>query len=38
MDVADVGRAVAFMAGLPPDTNMLTVNIMAAGMPFVGRG
>jgi NAD(P)-dependent dehydrogenase (short-subunit alcohol dehydrogenase family) len=38
MDVADVGRAVAFMAGLPPDTNMLSVNIMAAGMPFVGRG
>jgi len=38
MDVADVGRAVAFMASLPPDTNMLTVTIMSAGMPFVGRG
>ncbi|HZB43461.1 MAG TPA: SDR family oxidoreductase [Ilumatobacter sp.] len=38
MDVDDVGRAVAFMASLPPDANVLTMTVMAAGMPFVGRG
>ncbi len=38
MDVADVGRAVAYMASLPPDTNVLTMTVMANGMPFVGRG
>ena len=38
MDVADVGRAVAYMASLPPDANVLTMTVMAAGMPFVGRG
>src|SRR4029079_5646263 len=35
MDVADVGRAVAYMASLPPDANVLTMTVMAAGMPFV---
>jgi NAD(P)-dependent dehydrogenase (short-subunit alcohol dehydrogenase family) len=38
MDADDVGRAVAYMAGLPPDANVLTMTVMAAGMPFVGRG
>ena len=38
MDVADVGRAVAYMASLPPDANVLTMTVMASGMPFVGRG
>src|SRR4051812_11919967 len=38
MDVADVGRAVAYMASLPPGANVLTMTVMAAGMPFVGRG
>ncbi len=38
MDVADVGRAVAYMAGLPPDANVLTMTVMANEMPFVGRG
>ena len=38
MDVAHVGRAVAYMASLPPDANVLTMTVMANGMPFVGRG
>lgn len=38
MDVDDVGRAVAYMAGLPPDANVLTMTVMANEMPFVGRG
>ena len=38
IDAADVGRAVAYMAGLPPDANVLSMTVMAAGMPFVGRG
>ena len=38
MDVTDVGRAVAYMASLPPDANVLTMTVMASGMPFVGRG
>lgn len=38
MDAADVGRAVAYMASLPPDANVLTMTVMANGMPFVGRG
>lgn len=33
-----VGEAVAFMAGLPLDTNVLTMTIMASAMPLVGRG
>ena len=35
---SDVARAVAYMASLPPDANVLTMTVMAAGMPFVGRG
>ncbi|MEM8923235.1 MAG: SDR family oxidoreductase [Actinomycetota bacterium] len=38
MDVADVGRAVAHMAGLPPQSNVLFMTVMATEMPFVGRG
>jgi NAD(P)-dependent dehydrogenase (short-subunit alcohol dehydrogenase family) len=38
MDVEDIGRAVAFMAGLPLDSNVLTMTVMATKMPFVGRG
>jgi NAD(P)-dependent dehydrogenase (short-subunit alcohol dehydrogenase family) len=38
MDVADVGRAVRYMAALPLDANVLTMTIMATNMPFVGRG
>jgi NAD(P)-dependent dehydrogenase (short-subunit alcohol dehydrogenase family) len=38
MDVADVGRTVVYMAGLPLDTNVLTMTVMATKMPFVGRG
>jgi NAD(P)-dependent dehydrogenase (short-subunit alcohol dehydrogenase family) len=38
MAVADVGRAIVFMANLPLDTNVQFMTIMATKMPFVGRG
>ena len=38
IDAADVGRAVAYMAGLPADANVLSMTVMASGMPLVGRG
>jgi NAD(P)-dependent dehydrogenase (short-subunit alcohol dehydrogenase family) len=38
MNVDDVGKAVAYMAGLPLDTNVLFMTVMANLMPFVGRG
>ena len=38
MDVEDVARAVVYMASLPPDANVLFMTVMAAHMPFVGRG
>ena len=38
MDVADVGRAVRYMANLPLDANVRTMTVMATKMPFVGRG
>lgn len=38
MNVDDVARAVCYMAGLPPEANVLSMTVMAAGMPFVGRG
>jgi NAD(P)-dependent dehydrogenase (short-subunit alcohol dehydrogenase family) len=38
MNVDDVARAVSYMAGLPPDASVLTMTVMAAAMPFVGRG
>jgi NAD(P)-dependent dehydrogenase (short-subunit alcohol dehydrogenase family) len=37
-DSAEVGRAVAYMASLPLDTNVLFMTVMATKMPFVGRG
>jgi NAD(P)-dependent dehydrogenase (short-subunit alcohol dehydrogenase family) len=38
MDVAEVGRAVSYMAGLPLGANVATMTVMATKMPFVGRG
>src|SRR5437667_11743744 len=38
MEADDVGRAVVYMASLPPDTNVLFMTVMANLMPFVGRG
>jgi NAD(P)-dependent dehydrogenase (short-subunit alcohol dehydrogenase family) len=38
MDVADVARAVRYMASLPLSTNVLTMTVMANGMPYIGRG
>jgi NAD(P)-dependent dehydrogenase (short-subunit alcohol dehydrogenase family) len=38
MDVADVGRAVLYMADLPLSTNVATMTVMATKMPFIGRG
>ena len=37
-DPAHAGRAVAYMASLPLDANVLTMTIMATSAPFVGRG
>jgi len=37
-DPAECGRAVVYMAGLPLDTNIQFMTIMATKMPFVGRG
>ncbi len=38
MRVADVARAVVYMAGLPLDSNVATLTVMATKMPYVGRG
>src|SRR4030081_1471737 len=38
MDAKAVGDAVAYMATLPPDANVLFMTVMASKMPFVGRG
>jgi NAD(P)-dependent dehydrogenase (short-subunit alcohol dehydrogenase family) len=38
MDVRHAADAVLYMAGLPLDANVLSVTVMATGMPFVGRG
>jgi NAD(P)-dependent dehydrogenase (short-subunit alcohol dehydrogenase family) len=38
MDVADVARAVVYMASLPLDANVATMTVMATTMPFIGRG
>ncbi len=37
-DLGDVGRAIVFMAGLPLDTNVQFMTIMATKMPYIGRG
>src|SRR5437660_9822461 len=36
MDVAEVARAVVYMAGLPLSANVLFMTVMATKMPFVG--
>ncbi|MHC9237716.1 SDR family oxidoreductase [Pseudooceanicola sp. 502str34] len=38
MDAGDVGKTVAYMAGLPLSTNVQFVTVMATKMPFIGRG
>jgi NAD(P)-dependent dehydrogenase (short-subunit alcohol dehydrogenase family) len=38
MDVADVARAVSYMASLPLDANVATLTVTATGMPYLGRG
>jgi NAD(P)-dependent dehydrogenase (short-subunit alcohol dehydrogenase family) len=38
MPAEDVGRAVAYMASLPLESNVLFMTVMATKMPFVGRG
>ena len=38
MDVDDAARAVRYMASLPAASNVLFMTVMAAGMPFAGRG
>jgi NADP-dependent 3-hydroxy acid dehydrogenase YdfG len=38
MRVEDVARAVVYMAGLPLDSNVATLTVMATKMPYVGRG
>jgi hypothetical protein len=38
MDAEHVGNAVVYMAGLPLDTNVLFMTVMANTMPFVARG
>ena len=38
MDVADVARAVVYMASLPLAANVPQMTVMATTMPFLGRG
>jgi NAD(P)-dependent dehydrogenase (short-subunit alcohol dehydrogenase family) len=38
MDVQHVAQAVVYMAGLPLESNVLFMTVMATKMPFVGRG
>ena len=38
MDVDHVAQAVVHLAGLPLESNILFITIMATAMPFVGRG
>jgi NAD(P)-dependent dehydrogenase (short-subunit alcohol dehydrogenase family) len=38
MSVADVARAVVYMARLPLDTNVQFMTVMATKMPYIGRG
>ena len=38
MDVADVARAVVYMASLPLSANVPFLTVMATKMPFIGRG
>jgi NAD(P)-dependent dehydrogenase (short-subunit alcohol dehydrogenase family) len=38
MDVADVARAVVYMASLPLDANVASLTVLATQMPYLGRG
>ena len=38
MSAEHVADAVLYMASLPLDANVLSMTVMASGMPFVGRG
>lgn len=38
MDVNEIGKAIVYMAGLPPAANIPFMTIMANGMPYIGRG
>jgi NAD(P)-dependent dehydrogenase (short-subunit alcohol dehydrogenase family) len=38
MDVEHVAQAISYMAGLPLESNVLFMTVMATNMPFVGRG
>ena len=38
IDLACVADAVMTMARMPPEANVLQMTVMAAKMPFVGRG
>ena len=38
MNVDHIGQAVAYMASLPLESNVLFLTVMATKMPFVGRG
>ncbi len=38
MSVEHVAAAVVYMASLPLDANVLSLTVMASGMPFAGRG
>ena len=38
MNARSVADAVLYMAGLPLDTNVLFMTVMATKMPYVGRG
>jgi NAD(P)-dependent dehydrogenase (short-subunit alcohol dehydrogenase family) len=38
LDVYHVAEAVRYMASLPLNANVLSLTVMATGMPFVGRG
>ena len=38
MDVNEIGRAIVYMASLPPAANIPFMTVMANGMPYMGRG
>jgi NAD(P)-dependent dehydrogenase (short-subunit alcohol dehydrogenase family) len=38
MDARNVADAVLYMAGLPPQANVLAMTVLPTAMPFVGRG
>ncbi len=38
MNAEDIADAVLYMVNLPLDANVLSMTVMATGMPFVGRG